>query len=374
MKRSRRLTSALGLALGLAASLAGCGGDPASPAAAASTTTTTATETPPEKTIPYDTLSEYGFFEGPLVDQAPRAGVIPYEVVSPLWADHAGKGRYITLPEGEAITLGEREDWQFPLGAIVIKTFFFALDQGDPDGAARILETRLLILEEDGWKAYTYEWNEEQTEATRVVAGARIEVDYVDAAGSPAHAQYLVPNDNQCKSCHERDDVTMVLGLITPQVNRDVATPDGPRNQLEWLADQGVFRAPIPAPGDLPAFVDPGGGAPLEERARSYLHANCSHCHRPGAGGGSSGLVLLEWERDPLKNGVCKGPVAAGPGTGGHDHDIVPGFPEESIMIFRMSSTDPETKMPELPNRISDAKGVELVSAWIAAMVPPGCE
>jgi hypothetical protein len=30
--------------------------------------------------------------------------------------------------------------------------------------------------------------------------------------------------------------------------------------------------------------------------------------------------------------------------------------------------------MPELPNRIPDADGIELVSAWIAAMSPPGCQ
>jgi hypothetical protein len=161
---------------------------------------------------------------------------------------------------------------------------------------------------------------------------------------------------------------------VTPQLNRDVATPDGTWNQLSWLAEQGVFRAPIAAPDSLPAFADPRGGAPLDDRARSYLHANCSHCHRPGGGGGPSGLVLLEWEKDPLKNGVCKAPVAAGPGTGGHDYDIVPGAPDESIMIFRMGSTDPETKMPELPNRIPDADGIELVRAWIAAMSPPGCQ
>ena len=64
---------------------------------------------------------------------------------------------------------------------------------------------------------------------------------------------------------------------------------------------------------------------------------------------------------------------AAGPGTGGHDYDIVPGHPEESILVFRISSTDPEIKMPELPNKIVDKRGVELVSEWITGMTPEGC-
>lgn len=371
MRRSRKTCSAspLGPALAplvVAAALVGCGGDPVLPQPVA--------PAPPEKTIPYGTLSEYGFFEGPLSKMRPRAGVVPYDVASPLWADHAGKGRFIVLPKESSIAFGELEGWQFPLGAVVIKTFFFSLDLRDPEGPARILETRLLILQEEGWTAHTYVWNDEQTEAERVIAGKRLEVQYTDADGQPAHEQYLVPNTNQCKSCHERDDVTELLGVITPQLNREVSTPAGPRNQLERLAEQGLFRDPLPPSEGLSAFADPRGDAPLDARARAYLHGNCSHCHRPGGGGGPSGLVLLAWEKNPTRNGICKAPVAAGAGTGGHSHDIVPGFPGESIMVFRMSSTDPEIKMPELPNRIPDQEGVALVSAWISAMAPPGCE
>ncbi|WP_437682523.1 SO2930 family diheme c-type cytochrome [Sorangium sp. So ce131] len=328
---------------------------------------------PPEKVMPYETLSEYGFFEGELSALKPAAGVVPYEVAAPLWADHAGKGRFIVLPEGEKIAVGEGEDWQFPLGTIVIKSFFLSLDRRDPAGAARILETRLLILEDRGWRPHTYVWNEAQTEATRTVAGARIEVDTIDATGSPAHAQYLVPNTNQCNSCHERDDSTRILGLITPQLNREIAADGAPRNQLAWLEEQGLFREPLAPPEQLPSFPDPFGDAPLDARARAYLHGNCSHCHRPGGGGGVSGLVLLAWETDPSKNGVCKVAAAAGAGTGGHAYDIVPGAPEESIMTFRMRSTDPEIKMPELSNRLPDEQGVALIDAWIAAMEPKGC-
>ncbi|KYG04644.1 hypothetical protein BE21_45645 [Sorangium cellulosum] len=329
---------------------------------------------PPQESMPYDTLSEYGFFEGALSALKPVEGVIPYEVAAPLWADHAGKGRFLVLPAGGRIAASEVEDWEFPLGTIVIKTFFLGLDRRDPSGAARILETRLLILGEEGWKPHTYVWNEEQTEARRSVAGARIALDVIDASGSPARAQYLVPNTNQCNSCHERDDRTAVLGLITPQLNREIVIDGAPRNQLAWLEAQGIFRAPLGAPERLPSFPDPFGDAPLDARARAYLHGNCSHCHRPGGGGGVSGLVLLAWETDPSKNGVCKVAAAAGAGTGGNTYDIVPGAPEESIMTFRMRSTDPEIKMPELSNRLPDADGVELVRAWIAAMEPAGCD
>ncbi|AKT41421.1 SO2930 family diheme c-type cytochrome [Chondromyces crocatus] len=373
-----RSTERITLALGLALASMTCGGEESGPSTSGTTTTTTTTtttETEPEPTgeIPYDTLSEYGFFEGNMAELQPRAGVVPYDVLSPLWADHAEKGRFIVLPEGERIELREVEDWEFPLGTIIIKTFFFSLDQRAPEGPARIVETRLLILGEDGWVPHTYLWNDEQTEAKRHVAGGRVDIAYVDEQGVAGQTQYVVPNTNQCKSCHQRDENVVLLGLITPQLNHDVGTPEGTRNQLEFFAEQGLFAGDLPPPASLPAFADPKGNEPLDDRARAYLHANCSHCHRPGGAGGPSGLVLLEWERTPLQNGICKISVAAGAGTGGHTYDIEPGHPENSIMIFRMSSTNPEIKMPELTNRMPDQAGIALTSAWIAAMDPPGC-
>jgi hypothetical protein len=108
----------------------------------------------------------------------------------------------------------------------------------------------------------------------------------------------------------------------------------------------------------------------LERRARAYLDANCSHCHRPGGEAGSTALDLRAETEDAFKLGTCRTPVAAGPGSGQHRYDIVPGDPDASIMVFRMESTDPELKMPELPTLTSDAAGTALVREWIAAMPP----
>jgi uncharacterized repeat protein (TIGR03806 family) len=354
-------------ALVLPALLAGCGptagGDPAPPPE-------------PPASIPYDTLSAYGFFAGTLADLEPAPSVLPYDVVSPLWSDGAGKARFVLLPEGQKAEFGADETWTIPEGTIVIKSFWFPEDKRAPAGARRHVETRLLIKDssvDEGWTAHTYVWNDEQTEAVRKIAGKQVTIEFIDENGAPATQAYLVPNTNQCGNCHARDDRYELLGLVTPQVNFDLADGGATKNQLARLAEAGVFSTPPPAPAELPAFPAPFGDAPLEARARSYLHANCSHCHRPGGGGGSSGLVLLAWETNPAKFGVCKGSVAAGSGTGSHEFDIVPGFPDESIMTFRMSSTDPEIKMPEIPNLLPDPSGVELISSWIAAMQPPGC-
>jgi uncharacterized repeat protein (TIGR03806 family) len=326
--------------------------------------------------IPYETLSEYAFFTGALAQLDPAPRVLPYSVNAALWSDGAQKNRFIVLPEGEQATFDEGENWGLPPGTIVIKTFSFPEDQRQPEGARRVIETRLLIRDDtttEGWTAHTYLWNDAQTEATRLVAGRQVSIDFTDQDGFPQTQTYLVPNTNQCSNCHSRDDVIHALGITTPQMNRSVTIEGVTRNQLEWLAEKGVFDAPLPPPQDLAALPDPLGNAPLVDRARAYLHANCSHCHRPGGGGGSSGLVLLESEQTPTKYGVCKGSVAAGSGTGSHLFDIVPGHPEESIMTFRMSSTDPEIKMPEVPNLLPDPQGIDLVTQWIAAMQPQGC-
>ena len=329
---------------------------------------------PKEGPLPHESLADYCLFDGPLADLTPAAGVVPYDVAAALWSDHAAKQRLIALPEGGKITFDPAEDWQFPTGTILVKSFSFLDDFRDPASPRRTLETRLLILGEAGWTGEVYRWNDAQTEAKRIVAGDRVDVTYTDEAGETFTEEYIVPNTNQCKSCHERNDTNTFLGPFTHQLNRPVEVDGQAVNQLDHLVEQGLFDADIPLPSSLPAFPDPFGEAPVEDRARAYLHANCSHCHRPGGGGGPSGLVLLAWEKDIAKNGACKGPAAAGQGTGGFSFDIVPGHPEESILIFRMSSSDPDIKMPELPNRIPDKKGVALVSEWITSLTPKGCE
>ncbi len=328
---------------------------------------------PKDGPLPHESLSDYCIYQGQMKDLVPSAGAVEYQVAAALWSDHAAKQRIIILPKGQKIKFDPGEDWQFPKGTIIAKTFSFYDDFRDLTSPHHILETRLLILGDDGWTGHVYRWNDEQTEAKIMIAGERVDVGYIDEDGDSYQEQYIVPNTNQCKSCHERDDKNVFLGPFTHQMNRPVEVQGETVNQLEYMAGQGMFDAELPAAATLPAFPDPFGDAPIDERARSYLHANCSHCHRPGGGGGLSGLVLLDWERDLGKNGVCKEPAAAGPGTGGHDYDIVPGHPERSILIYRVSSTDPQIKMPELPNRIVDKHGVALLTEWIAGMDPAAC-
>ena len=320
-------------------------------------------------------LSALGLFEGALADLTPAAGVVPYTVASSLWADHAEKARFIKLPDGEHVGFSADAPWTWPVGTVVIKTFLFPEDLGAPSGPRRIIETRLLTLTSDGWVADTFLWNDAQTDADWAPGGARVDVSYVDLEGTSRTEEYAVPNTEQCKSCHTRDGQLELLGPTLAQLNVDVAAgADGAQGQLAYLHEQGLF-ADAPPPADtLSALADPMGDGPLDDRARAWLHANCAHCHREGAAAANSGLFLSWDESDPTRLGTCKTPAAAGAGNGGLQYDIVPGSPDESILVFRIEATDPEVKMPELPNRLPHAAGIALIREWIGAMQPVDCQ
>ncbi len=329
----------------------------------------------PEASIPYDTLSEYGLFQGAMVDRQPAEGMIPYVPVSPLWADHADKGRYIRLPEGTQLEWIDDETWDFPIGTILVKTFLISTDRRDPDGSILPLETRLLIRDDSlvGWSTHTYVWNDDLTDATRQVAGSRITLSITQTDDSVEEQVYLVPNTNQCRDCHGRNDETLPLGVSSVQLDVVMDIDGESTNQVDVMTASGVFATRPPAPTfALTAPTDTDGT--LEARARSYLHANCSHCHREGGDAGRTGLDLRAMQDDPARAGVCKTPTAAGAGTGGRFYDIVPGDPDASILPYRMNSTDPAVRMPELPSRLVDNYGVELVVDWIASMEGDGCE
>lgn len=324
---------------------------------------------------PFETLSEYNFFRGALREQMPNDGVLGFTVAAPLWADAAQKGRFFAIPEGAAIGFSDRDAWEFPTGSVFIKTFYFDQDRGEAEDL-RLVETRLLVHESDGdWQGYVYLWNDAQTDAVRSRAGGDITIDYVDASGQPQSQLYLVPDQNLCETCHRRDDQTIILGPTTHQMNTEwTIGGDAPVNQIDWLAEHGYFEGDVPSSTQLPALTDPAGDAPVEARARAYLHGNCSHCHREGGLAGGTGLRLSAWIDEPGQYGVCKRPGALAPAAGGVRYDIWPGHPEKSFLPFRMASTDPAVKMPEVPNLLSDAFGVELIEAWIAQLPGEACE
>jgi hypothetical protein len=105
-----------------------------------------------------------------------------------------------------------------------------------------------------------------------------------------------------------------------------------------------------------------------EQRARAYLDINCGHCHNKSGPANTSGLFLDIHETNPTALGIQKTPVAAGRGSGNLSHDIEPGKPEKSILIYRMNTNDPGFAMPEIGREQIHKEGIALISKWIKEM------
>ena len=317
--------------------------------------------------FPYRRLSTYGFFVGEMASLSPSAHILPYQPASSLFTDYALKSRFVSLPEGTQASLAG-EELSLPQGTILIKNFYYPADFRKPEGERRIIETRLMIHEEGGWEAYPYLWNESQTDAVLKVVGAEKEVHFINQAGEEQVINYLVPNKNQCKSCHNKNESLAPLGVQTRHLNQDYTYESGTENQLAHWTKLGKLVG-FEGQSAHPALVNyEDQSQALDERAMAYLDINCSHCHRAEGPASTSGLFLTYGQKDPLKLGVYKTPVAAGKGSGSHTYDIVPGDGDASILLHRMNSTEVGVAMPELGRTSIHAEGVALIREWINQM------
>ena len=311
---------------------------------------------------PARTLAEYGLFADASARQ-PAKGVVPYDLINPLFSDHASKHRLVYVPGGEAASYRAHEVMDFPVGTVLVKTFAFAPDMREPSAGERYRETRLLIRKADGWAAYPYVWNEDETEARYSPAGAWLELSFIDPAGEAVEIDYRVPNQNQCKTCHQMGDAIEPIGPKARNLNRE--GPAGVNQIADWTA-RGMLEG---APVEVSAVADVTDASfSVSERARAYLDINCAHCHRAEGSASNSGL-WLGWEvSDPVKIGIGKHPTAAGRGSGDAIFVVAPGAPDASIMPYRMNSGEAGVAMPELGRALVDENGVELVREWIAEM------
>lgn len=340
---------------------------------------------------PPDRLGEWGVVlaDGRVLEL--NQGILPYGLNTPLFSDYALKLRSVWLPEGTAAAYRADREFEFPVGTILSKTFYYeragARDTGAVDvaiarresgldgegrldlGRYVLVETRLLVRYEQGWRALPYVWNDTQDEAFLEQAGdvRNIRLGGEDQAQSFV---YVIPDVNQCGGCHKPDHTAAELRPLGPrawQLNRDYPYPDGPTNQLEHWTAGGILRG---TPDSLPDGVrwSAPDTAPVEMRAKAYLDANCAHCHNASGPADTSGLDLSIGAPVDRRYGICKPPVAVGRGSGDRPYDIYPGRPEDSILVYRMEHADPAIAMPELGRSTVHREGVALVRSWIAAL------
>lgn len=303
-------------------------------------------------------LSAYRFFTD-LKTRTPAARLFRYTLNTPLFSDYTEKERYLYVPAGQTARYDPAAVLALPVGGAIIKTF------GYGEGAAfRPLETRVLLHRAGGWVALPYVWNADLSDAVLKRAGTRIPVTFTDPAGRSRTISYAVPNQNQCKGCHDLNGAITPIGPTARNLNRD--------GQLARLVAAAMLdRAPENAPR-LARWGDPA--AALGERAAAYLEVNCAHCHNPRGPASNSGL-FLDWNQlDPVARGIRKHPVAAGRGSGGRAFSIDPGRPDNSILLYRMQSTDPGIAMPELGRATAHDEAIALLTRWIAEMPDNGSQ
>ena len=319
--------------------------------------------------FPYDTLSEYNFFNGALSAKQPAYGVLPYEPISSLFTDYAVKERFVWVPLGEKASFDQNnKSLDFPTGSALIKIFYY--NNVLPENTTRIIETRVMVKTQNGWDFAEYVWNDAQTEAFLETTedGGYTEVNWLQE-GQQKFVNYRIPAKQQCVICHTNDFETVPLGIKPQNINSFLTYDDGPSNQLQKLIDFGYLEDALPE--NITTVVDwTDASKSLDQRAKSYLDINCANCHIDG-GQGDYRSIRLGYT-DTLNNdenaGVCVDgdtPIPVGGGTF-ITKLIAPEDSENSIIYYRMSVTGDEAyKMPQFGQSLVHTEALQLMEDWI---------
>ncbi|HBH52373.1 MAG TPA: hypothetical protein DDY91_10815 [Planctomycetaceae bacterium] len=342
-----------------------------------------ANETPfPQK------LSETGLFA-----EVPRhqlqSGVIPFSINAPRWADGATSERFIAVPGSDPVQLFPgpqpipasmfQRTTVFPTNTVVAKTLALELEPGVPSSSRRI-ETQILHFDGRDWRGYSYAWNDDQSDAVLVgPQGESRTLSLVDPEAPNGHRQqtWRFPSRTDCLRCHNPWP-EYLLAFNLPQLNRSVESQGTRRNQLTLLQELGLLQNVTPGanpgqdpprvtgikdPEEFPRFVNPHDRSEdLDQRARTYLHVNCAHCHRNG-GGGSAYVHLLH--DLPLSETRTLAQKPAQGTFGIPDAQVIaPADPYRSTLLFRMAKLGPG-HMPHIGSQVIDREGVQLIHDWI---------
>lgn len=314
-------------------------------------------------------LSETGAFAD-AASLTPAAGWVPYEVNQAFWSDGARKRRWFTVPNpAKQLGFSPRDAWSSPNGTVWMKHFDLELTNGVPESLRR-LETRFLVRNSNGVYGVTYRWTSPADAELVPEAGADETITRV-VDGERVVQTWHYPGRAECLGCHN-GAAGFSLSFNAAQLNRDVLYPDGTRtNQIAALAGAGYFSGPLSPLASLPALAAvEDESVSIEWRARSYLEANCSLCHRPGGPGG--GFFDARLQTPTALTGLIEG--ALNDDRGNPDNRVlVPGSAAHSVLLLRISGRG-DGQMPPLATTVPDLDGAILISRWIdelAIPVPP---
>jgi uncharacterized repeat protein (TIGR03806 family) len=314
-------------------------------------------------------LSETGLLASTREHQL-APGVVAYEINAPLWSDGATAERMLAVPGAGRIAIDGQGIWHFPEGSVLARTVYRRDETGPGAGSGRRrIETQVLHLESDAWRPYTYVWNADQSDAFLADAGGAAPNAVASTPSHRVHARA------ECLLCHnpwvEKKTTgfgiqsASPLGISTAQLNRPHEYGGTKANQLTALHEMGLLAEALD-PAKSPAFADPyDESAAPERRARSYLHANCSHCHQFNAGGTANIALAFDIPLDQTRT-VGVRPIQGTFQIAGAQI-IAPGDLASSVLYYRIAKLG-GGRMPRLGSTQVDERACRMIADWIARM------
>jgi uncharacterized repeat protein (TIGR03806 family) len=317
--------------------------------------------------VPYPKLSDYRFFIDTITELQPNDGVLPYDVITPLFSDYAHKKRFIWMPQGTAAQyVSDSVVVNFPDGTVMIKNFYY--DNVMPAGNRKLIETRLLYKKNGEWKFADYVWNEEQTEATFSLDGSYQDIEWVDENGASHAVHYRIPSEVECYTCHKFNETATPIGPKPQNLNKSILYSDGIKNQLQKWAEVGYLQNDYPS--EIETVVDwTDETQTLENRWRAYVDMNCSHCHREGSHCDYRPLRLAWSETtNPDNLGICVAPEEyVAPQL---THIIARSNINRSMMHYRLNTTVEQYRMPLFGRTVIHEEAVILLEQYINSLTP----
>lgn len=316
-------------------------------------------------------LSQVGAFTN-LATLAAAPGLIPYNVNTPLWSDAAEKYRWLAMPNdgsfntaAEQVVFSPTNEWQFPAGTVFVKHFELA-DETNPTVKHR-LETRFLVRDQNGGVyGVTYKWRADNSDADLLLTGTNQNY-FVNTPSGVRTQLWSFPSRLDCISCHNVN-AKGVLGLRTHQLNGDEFYPQTGRtdNQLRALGHIGLFSGGYQE-SQLSSYLKShpitDNSQPLVTRVRSYLDANCAHCHRPGGQRANfDARYIIPLEQQNLIYGAVNDAV--------NDENDRVVRPQDLLhsMIHNRASRVGALQMPPIAKNMVDSNAVALIAAWINSL------
>ncbi len=317
-------------------------------------------------------LSETAAFRN-VHELTPTDGLIPYDLNVPFYSDDASKSRWVAVPREPSaaqskIRFASTGEWKFPKGTVFVKHFEIVTDETRATPKRR-LETRILVRDaKGGVYGVTYKWRPDNSDADLLTSNLWETISIRTATGTRTQAWYY-PSRADCRTCHT-DLAGGVLGVKTRQLNRDFSYPNGVvDNELRAWNHVDLFDPPLDEL-DLPTLGRLARGdsvtRTLEDRARSYLDANCAHCHRPG---GTVAYFDTRYDTPLTNQNLIDGPVLIDEGID-KACVIAPNDIWRSIAFMRINTLE-AMKMPPLAHQRLDEEGTALLRAWIQSLPGP---